>query len=53
MILSMFGYASTDAFIKYIGLILPLSEIIFLRGVIAVFFSFFINIYKARTNYYY
>ena len=32
MILSMFGYASTDAVIKYIGHILPLSEIIFLRG---------------------
>ena len=43
MILSMFGYASTDALIKYIGLILPLSEIIFLRGVIAVFFLFLIT----------
>ena len=43
MILSMFGYASTDAVIKYIGLILPLSEIIFLRGVIAVFFLFILT----------
>ena len=40
MTLSMFGYASTDAVIKYIGLILPLSEIIFLRGIIAVFLLF-------------
>ena len=37
MTLSMFGYASSDAFIKYIGLILPLSEILFLRGILAVF----------------
>ena len=37
MTLSMFGYASSDAFIKYIGLVLPLSEILFLRGILAVF----------------
>ena len=43
MILSMFGYASTDAVIKYIGHILPLSEIIFLRGIIAVFFLFLLT----------
>ena len=40
MTLSMFGYASTDAFIKFIGLILPLSEILFIRGTIAVFLLF-------------
>jgi drug/metabolite transporter (DMT)-like permease len=40
MTLSMFGYASTDAFIKFIGLVLPLSEILFIRGIIAVFFLF-------------
>ena len=43
MTLSMFGYASTDAVIKYIGLILPLSEIIFLRGIIAVFLLFLLT----------
>ncbi len=43
MTLSMFGYASTDAFIKFIGLILPLSEILFLRGVVAVFLLFLIT----------
>ena len=43
MTLSMFGYASTDAVIKYLGLILPLSEIIFLRGVIAVFLLFLLT----------
>ena len=40
MTMSMFGYASSDAFIKFIGLILPLSEILFIRGVIAVFLLF-------------
>ena len=43
MTLSMFGYASTDAFIKFIGLILPLSEILFLRGVVAVFLLFLLT----------
>ena len=43
MTLSMFGYASTDAVIKYLGLILPLSEIIFLRGIIAVFLLFLLT----------
>ena len=43
MTLSMFGYASTDAFIKFIGLILPLSEILFLRGVVAVLLLFLIT----------
>ena len=53
MTLSMFGYASTDAVIKYIGLILPLSEIIFLRGIIAVFPSFFTHIHKKGISSYY
>ena len=43
MTLSMFGYASTDAFIKFIGLILPLSEILFLRGIVAVFLLFLLT----------
>ena len=43
MTLSMFGYASTDAFIKFIGQILPLSEILFLRGVVAVFLLFLLT----------
>ena len=43
MTMSMFGYASTDAFMKFIGLILPLSEIIFIRGVIAVFILFLLS----------
>ena len=43
MTLSMFGYASTDAFIKFIGLILPLSEILFLRGVVAIFLLFLLT----------
>ena len=43
MTLSMFGYASTDAFIKFIGLILPLSEILILRGVVAVFLLFLLT----------
>ena len=43
MTLSMFGYASTDALIKFIGLILPLSEILFLRGVVAVFLLFLLT----------
>ena len=43
MTLSMFGYASSDAFIKYIGLILPLSEILFLRGILAVFLLFLLT----------
>ena len=43
MTLSMFGYASTDAFIKFIGLILPLSEILFIRGVVAVFLLFLLT----------
>ena len=60
MTLSMFGYASTDAFIKFIGLILPLSEILFLRGIVAVFLlflltyirnEFFIKIKKNQYKY--
>ena len=43
MTLSMFGYASTDAIIKFIGQILPLSEILFLRGVVAVFLLFLLT----------
>ena len=46
MTLSMFGYASSDAFIKYIGLILPLSEILFLRGILAVFILLILTYFR-------
>ena len=46
MTLSMFGYASSDAFIKYIGLILPLSEILFLRGILAVFLLLILTYFR-------
>ncbi len=46
MTLSMFGYASSDAFIKYIGLILPLSEILFLRGMLAVFLLLILTYFR-------
>ena len=46
MTLSMFGYASSDAFIKYIGLLLPLSEILFLRGILAVFLLLILTYFR-------
>ena len=46
MTLSMFVYASSDAFIKYIGLILPLSEILFLRGILAVFLLLILTYFR-------
>ena len=46
MTLSMLGYASSDAFIKYIGIILPLSEILFLRGILAVFLLLILTYFR-------
>ena len=37
MTLSMFGFTSSDALIKHSGAWLPLSQILFFRGIVAVF----------------
>ena len=37
MTLSMFGFTSSDALIKHSGAWLPLSQVLFFRGIVAVF----------------
>ena len=46
MIICMFGYASSDVFMKYSGALLPLSQSLFIRGLIVVSFISIIAIIR-------
>ncbi len=60
MIICMFGYASSDVFMKYSGALLPLSQSLFIRGLIVVSFisiiaiirnEFFVKIRRTQIKY--
>ena len=60
MIICMFGYASSDVFMKYSGPLLPLSQSLFIRGLIVVSFisiiaiirnEFFVKIRRTQIKY--